>query len=102
MNKETFIKIITQHQKIFGEFHELNSLGFDFYEGKYKLVDKYDTIFDIMFECAFTDEGVDWIYWFIWENDYGIKKLKATDENGAPICYSVESLYDYVKQYLKK
>jgi hypothetical protein len=102
MNKKTFIEIISQHQKIFDEFHELNSLGFDFYEGQYKLADKYDNIFNIIFEYAFKVDGVDWINWFIWENNYGTKKLEATDENGTPICYSVESLYDYVKQYLKK
>jgi hypothetical protein len=101
MKKEVFIKIISMHQKIFQEFHELSRLGFDFYEGKYKLTARYEEIFDILLENTFSKEGKEWIDWFIWENDYGNKKLKATD-NGKSICYSVESLYDYIEQYLKK
>jgi hypothetical protein len=100
MTQEKFIELLQLHEKVFAKFNELSDLGFDFYEGKYKLAEEYEKLFNLFLANTYTEEGIDWISWWICENDYGARKLEATD-NGTPICYSVESLYEYTKQYLK-
>lgn len=122
MTYEYFLKLLLAYKKLEEEFSELHDLGFDFYEGKYKLSETVYSLFQTTLELHFTEDGVDWINWFIYENDWGTKdwskykKLSsdgklidsdpidvygATDENGNPICHSFESTWEYVKQYLK-
>jgi hypothetical protein len=62
--------------------------------------------------------GMEWINWFMFENDFGKKDWselirKATDdepvkkddgygahdENGKPICYDIKSLWEYIQQF---
>jgi hypothetical protein len=98
-------------------------MGFDFMEGKYQLETKVERILNATLSSHYTDEGVDWINWFIYDNEYGQKDWSrlptydlgtgeliekdpmdsygAKDENGNPICFSFETTYEYVKQYLK-
>ncbi len=86
--------------------------------------DNVSIMFESVLESYFTEEGIDWINWFIYENEWGtkdwsklptidgltgkiileeypMKAYGAKDENGNPICFSFESTYEYVKQYLK-
>jgi hypothetical protein len=48
------------------------------------------------------EEGVDWFSWFCYENDYGQGGLEAWDENKNPICYSFESLWEYLEKLRQK
>lgn len=112
MEYKDFLMIIMANKKFEEELSELNSLGFDFFEGKYKLADLNYKIFNCSLGCHYTNEGMEWIYWFIYESDYGQKdwsKIKtfgddkntpygAVDENGNPICYSYESLWKYLEE----
>jgi hypothetical protein len=124
MNYKEFLEILMTYKKISEDFRELYSMGFDFAEGKYKLEDNVGKMLDTILNLQFTEEGVDWINWFIYENDWGqkdwsgvkvfdyqtgkliekkdpINAYGARDENGNPICYSFETTWEYVKQYLK-
>lgn len=123
MTYEYFLKLLLTYKKLEKEFSELHDLGFDFYEGKYKLSETVYNLFQTALESHFTEEGIDWITWFIFENEWGtkdwskfksfdenrflveddnpLKNYGATDENGNPICHSFESTWEYVKQYLK-
>jgi len=126
MTYSEFLKVILTYKKLSEELFDLYKIGFDFYEGKYKLVNHVESIVTAVFESYYTKEGVDWIEWFMYEADYGTKdfskyplysenkggefvKVKeegevrwgAEDENGNPICYSYESLYEYIQQYKK-
>jgi len=116
-----FLSILLPYKKFQEDTSELNSLGFDFFEGKYELVGSVYKMFQNTINILFTKEGVEWIEWFIYESDWGMKDWSqksrmidgkliekdpsdiygARDENGNPICYSFESLWEYVKQYLK-
>lgn len=112
---DSFLKTIMMYKKISNDIHELHLIGVDLIEGKYKIEESVYELFKISLEDNFTTEGIDWINWFIFENDYGQKdwsKIKsfddtkmdsygARDENGNPICHSYESTWEYVKQYLK-
>jgi hypothetical protein len=116
-----FLSILLPYKKFQEETSELNSIGFDFFEGKYQLSDSVYKLFQNTIKTLFTEEGVDWIEWFIYENDWGMKDWSqipnmvdgkliekepsdiygARDEKGNLICYSFESLWEYVKKYLK-
>lgn len=72
------------------------------------------------------EEGYEWFSWFCYESDFGKKdwsqhdcygyqdgkfiKIRekgetqygATDENGNPICYSIQSTWEYLEKNHKK
>ena len=108
-----FLKLILTHQKIMKDFSELDDLGFNFYDGKYRLVELVDSLFDTVITIEYNKEGVDWINWFIYENEYGHKDWNknnkseeaivygATDSAGKPIAYSFESLYELLENEYK-
>ena len=121
MEYKNFLEILLTYQKFQRQASELSDIGFDFFEGKYDLCHTVETMFQSALNAIFTEEGVDWIEWFIYENEWGTKDWSeyksfedsgqlanpknmygAFDENGEPICYSLESLWDYVKQYLNQ
>lgn len=123
MNYETFLKLLLTYKKIEQDLRELDRMGFDFFEGKYPISEQVYDIFEASLFSHFSENGVEWINWFIYENEWGTKdwsKYKrlssdgklidsdpidvygATDENGNPICHSFESTWEYIKQYLKK
>lgn len=124
MTYEEFLGILMPYKKLEEDFRELYRMGFDFLEGKYKLEDNISKMLESTLSSHFTDDGVDWINWFIYENEWGqkdwsklpvydmetgkliegsdpMKSYGAKDENGNPICFSFESTYEFVKQYLK-
>lgn len=123
MTYEEFLSVLMPYKKLNEDFSELYRMGFDFLEGKYKLEENVSRIVDGFLNSHFTEEGVDWINWFMFENDWGtkdwsklpvydmegklihdadpMKAYGAKDENGNPICFSFESTYEYVIQYLK-
>jgi hypothetical protein len=123
MTYEEFLKILMSYKKISEDISELYNIGFDLLEGKYRMSDNVYIMFESCLESHYTEEGIDWINWFIFENDWGqkdwskyptidsvsgkviesdpVKSYGAHDENDNPICFSFESTYEYVKQYLK-
>jgi hypothetical protein len=123
MEYEDFIGILMPYKKITEEFRELYSMGFDFMEGKFRLTEDVSRMLDATLHSHFDEGGVEWIHWFIYENDWGDKdwsNLKvfnsqgeitdrdpmqsygAKDSEGNPICFSFESTWEVVKEHLKK
>lgn len=94
--------LLEKYKALSDKLSELYDLGFDFYEGKFPLMSNVESMFDVMISSSYTEQGVDWINWFIYETDYGKRKLEAWDENKNPICYDVESLHEYIEKYHKK
>lgn len=102
MQLNEFQNLLEKFKSFSDNLSELHDLGFDFYEGKYQLISDVDNIIDITLSSHYTQEGVDWINWFIYETNYGEKDMEATDENKNPICYDVESLHQYISKHHKK
>lgn len=109
MEYKNFLTLMMNFKKILENTSELHDIGFDLYEGKYKLVENIEQIFITSISCFYNEKGIDWINWYIYENDFGNKdwnkynetdkiEYGATDENGNPICYSFESLYNYIEE----
>lgn len=124
MEYEDFLGILMPYKKLMEDFTELYSMGFNFMDGKYELENNVAKIFDATLNSHFTEEGVEWVCWFVYENDWGekdwskiptwdektgklidrdpVEAYGAKDENGKPICYSFGSTWELVKNHLKQ
>ena len=101
MQQKEFKKLLKKYKTCSDKLSQLHDLGFDLYEGKFQLMSDIEKLFDITIASHYNEEGVEWINWFIYENDYGKRKLEAKD-NDKPICYDIESLHEYIEKYYKK
>ena len=98
---------------------ELMKLGVDVLD----LCEPYDEIIHTLIKEVYGEKGADWFSWFCYESDFGTKDWSkvptymknddgtstkmcevgeqihgAHDENGNPICYDWESLYNYLEE----
>jgi hypothetical protein len=77
----------------------------DLYDSEIDLIkynDLYYKIIDNLMSSVFTDEGKDWIDWYLYERiGFSGNVNPATDKNGNPICYDIKSLWKVVKTELK-
>ena len=120
-----FLEVMMPYKKASEEISELYDLGFDFLEGKYRLNDRFYELMMAAFSSHYNKEGMDWIEWFISENNYGnkiwdgpiyiegedgsLKKIEreegdytgAKDADGNPIFYSFESAWEYLETHCK-
>ena len=94
ITKELFIKAIKSVEVL---LNEGNKLWDDHHIeiGESPLYTESFVIFEVLIASHFNEYGIDWIMWYIFEGKHNI----ATDENGNRICYDLDSLYEYVKQY---
>ena len=124
MKYEIFLEAITEYRKGLEMISDLHSIGFDLMEGKYQISPILDSQFNCFLKSHYDEEGVDWVNWFIFENDFGEKdwtKYKtinrskeeifrsingekeehfaATDKDGNPIFYSIESSWEYLEKH---
>ena len=77
----------------------------DLYKMKVDLidfVDPYHSVITSLIKEIYGEEGYDWFSWFCYERDFGTKEVGAWDENKNPICYDVESLWNYLEEIKKK
>lgn len=125
MTFDAFESIMAQYRQLTREMSELYDMGFDFFEGRYNWSYHIENIIATAYGTHYTEAGVDWIEWFMHENDFGDKDWStirrwdpetkqyiddgdvtanwksygAHDEKGNPICYDVKSLWEYVEQH---
>ena len=94
MTYENFLKVILQQQKSDRVISEAYKLNIDLLE----FVDPYHHIISTLIKEIYGEEGYDWYSWFCYENDYGTGTLTANEADGTPICYSHESLWEYLEK----
>ena len=120
MKLEHFEKILNEYRKSHNMISELYGFGFDLMEGKYKLSDSLYNLFEYSLEANYSVEGVEWVTWFIYENEWGEKdwnkvplykrnkdgvselveepsRVGATDEYDNSICYDIPSLWEFIE-----
>ena len=93
MTYEDFLAVGLRIQKIDKVRTELMKLGVDVLD----LFEPYDEIVMVLIKEIYGEKGLDWFSWFCYESEFG-QKHGATDEDGNPICYDWESLYNYLEQ----
>ena len=94
MTYETFLKLTLELQK-------QERIVDNLYENKIDLlefIDPYHGLINLLIKEIYGEEGVDWWSWFCYENDYGQKGLEAWDKNKNRICYSLESLWEFLEE----
>jgi hypothetical protein len=125
MEYKSFLEILMNYKKASEDISELHDIGVDLLEGKYKLSDRFHAMLEASIGSHYNEEGLDWVNWFIFENNYGNKvwdgpvysydedgKLVviekeegdyfgAKDENGDPIFHSYESAWEYLEKNCK-
>ena len=117
MKYENFLRVIMTQRKLEQQVHKAYELKIDLMD----FVDEYHVITRTLLTEIYGEGGYDWYSWFCWENDYGEKDWSKTtlrknedgsftrkeptgeieygarDESGNPICYSFQSLWEYLE-----
>ena len=94
ITKELFVKAIKSVEKLLNEANKLwENHGIEIIEAP--VYTESFSLFETLITSHFNEYGIDWIMWYIFEG----KDHIATDENGNRICYDLDSLDEYVKQY---
>lgn len=121
MRKENFEEILTMYKVLSDKLVELYDVGIDLYESRYAIADELDIFKNLAFKGNYNQAGVDLINWFIYDNQWGKRdwsmyenftegiediieaprKYGMTDENGNPVCYDIESLWNYLEKNCK-
>ena len=100
MTKEQFIKVIKLHKQSTDNLNEYYKIGLDLLDIKNSAVEPLFKIIDILFDSIYTEEGAEWISWYIYDNNYGTAGLDAYDGE-IQICKNIDELYDYIQKYKK-
>ena len=100
MNLKTFTTLIEGLKRYHEKKDNAYKLGIDvlsFDDDYYR-----EVVRPLMAEI-FTEEGMDWINWYLYERGSIISEepLKAFDKEGNEICFDIPSLYDLIKEYLE-
>ena len=101
MNKEGFIKLIENALDYSKELDKWYNFGIDLFE--LPISELSWNFFNITIEEVFTDDGVDWINWWLFER-YGLREEinQAYDEDGNIIpTDTIDDLWNIVKDYQK-
>lgn len=99
MNKELFKNILNKFIELEEFVDVLESARIDIIETPAFEVSSY--LFDRLIEAYFTEEGCNWIVWYMFEKRLDPDNIKATDEEGNEICKDIDDLWEIVKDYLK-
>jgi len=94
MTYKTFMKINERIKEQHELILDLSQKNIDLIE----FVDPYHHIISDLIKEVYGDEGYDWWYWFIYDNDFGTGNLTANDKNGNSICYDYQSLWEYLEK----
>ena len=98
MTLETFTKLLDNYNEAYRKSKAIYELGID--------LEDYNDIFqkntELLLNEVFTEEGIEWIFWFLYEKDYiegALKEdMKAWDEHDQEICQDVPRLYRFLVQ----
>ena len=93
MNKEDFTKGLKSYKNYVDHLDALEELGVDLCEGPISYA--IDTIFDLWCDEFLNEEGVDLIYWWLFED---VTKEIYKDDKVIATLDTVEDLYNYMKE----
>lgn len=98
MEYEKFEKIINLQREHSKRLSDLYNLRVDILD----LCDELQTVITLLWDEVLTEEGTDWLSWFLYEKNYIGGELRedltAWDENKKEICKDLPGLYEYLKE----
>jgi hypothetical protein len=120
MQYSHFLQILLSYKKFIEDISKLYDMGFNLMDGKYELTKPIELMLQSSIESHYGNEGWEWVSWFVYDSNFGEKDFStiptlikkedettemvesstfgAQDENGNPICYSFESLWEYLEK----
>lgn len=98
MTRQEFTQLIKTYKEFSENVSTMYDIGVDLMEGKYPISSHCDKLLELCITSYWGVKGWDWVSWFVYENEYGEKEYGAWDTDGTPICYSVDSLYDFLQK----
>ncbi len=97
--KEEFLELLKMHSSQLEKLDKLSNAGFPIWG--FDIVEYGNLMFDKVIKAYFTEEGENWIFWWLFEKD-GDPEMKAWDEDHDEIpMETMEDLWRFVKQYRK-
>jgi hypothetical protein len=97
MKKKKFKEIIKRLKNNIDTTGKLYSMGVDISDFN---SDLYIIIEDLL-EEIYTEEGIGWFDWFVYENDFGRGSFRAYDPDIKPILRNVDELYEELQKHRK-
>ena len=102
MTYEQFENLLGNYKEGQDMLSELYDLGFDFAEGKYKLIDNWHGMLVSCLGCVYNEEGVDWVDWFVFETNWQQKDgYEAYDKDNNKIAQDLKGLWELLEQDYK-
>jgi hypothetical protein len=111
MKKESFKMLLKSYYDVCIHMSNLHDIGFNFLENKrFPIDDLITSIFSQSILSHYKDEGLDWITWYLFEfvrtydakadEDimYPDREPAAWDSDKTPICFNIDTLYDYINE----
>lgn len=98
MVKGNFIEVVNSLEAINSRCFKLSEMGIDIADSD--IVSNAECIAMAIFKENYTDEGIDWIMWWVYEKA-GDPDIKAHDEEGKEIISTLDELYEYVESSYK-
>lgn len=92
MVKGNFIEVVNSLEAINSRCFKLSEMGIDIADSD--IVSNAECIAMAIFKENYTDEGIDWIMWWV-------PDIKAYDEEGKEIISTLDELYEYVESSYK-
>lgn len=103
ITKEQFTELIHSILRLNQEYDRWEDFGINLWE--LPIGDRVAEISDISIKALFSDEGTDWVNWWLYEKPAlfeGEPDAKAIDENGNEIpTETIDDLWNIVKDYRK-
>lgn len=97
ISKEEFFKILDEQKAQSERIDKLNDAGLSLWDSD--IVEYGNIMFDTVIKAYFTEEGADWIFWWLYEKA-GNPEIKAWDEDHDEIPMETkEDFWRCVKQY---
>ena len=100
MNKELFEKLIEETVETKKWLEQLFALEIDLVDSHISFYSNF--LFETLLYTYFTEEGIDQIYWWLYEKD-GDPEIKVYDKYNIEIpSETIDDLWNIVKEYLIK
>lgn len=93
MNLESFEYLLNKLKEVSKNDQSFYKLGLDLQS----IVDPYHEIISHLLRVYYSEEGEDWISWYIYEKS-DKENMKAWDEEGNEICYDIPSLWRHIEE----
>lgn len=89
MKYESFYIVMDNIQKMDRSLSELDQMGIDFFEGKYKLATYHETVYETLFREIYDADGVECIFWYLYEST-----TNPIHDN----IHDIQSLWEHLQQ----